>query len=266
MKKEGKPARYLRIFRRCFRVALSNSLAYRADFVLSALTVFFSNALFPIVAILIYGSGSGFPGWTFYQVLLIQSLFTLSAGISRTFFRGIFWQTNFSIREGTFEVSLLKPLDTLFWLAASSIQLENLGMVAGGIVMAAIALAKCGGASLAGVLAAIPLFLGGVCVMLGIDLLLAGTAFRWVGNSRMPDISDSVLGFAKYPQGVFPQAARVATTFILPCSMIGFFPAIALLGKTQPWHFLALIPCALFMAAGIFFYKAMIRYYEGVGG
>jgi len=266
MKEEGKPGRYLRIFRRCFRVAVSNSLAYRANFILSTLIIFFSNALFPIVAILIYGSGAGFPGWSFYQVLLIQALFTLSAGISGTFFRGIFWQTNFSIREGTFEVSLLKPLDTLFWLAASSIQLENVGMVAGGIVMAAIALANSGGTTPAGALAAALLFSGGICVMLGVDLLLSGMAFRWVGNSRMPEISDSVLGFAKYPQSVFPAAARVATTFILPCSMIGFFPAAALLGKTQAWHFLALIPCVLFTAAGIFFYKAMIRHYEGVGG
>lgn len=262
----GKASRYLRIFRRCFRVALSNSLAYRANFLLSTLVVFFSNALFPIVAILIYGSGAGFPGWSFYQVLLVQALFTLSSGISGTFFRGIFWQTNFAVREGTFEAALLKPVDTLFWIAAASIQLENAGMAAGGLVIAGIALGACGGASLMGVLAALPLFLGGLCVMLGIDLLLAGMAFKWVGNSRMPEIADSLLGFAKYPQSVFPAAVRAATAFVFPCAMVGFFPAAALLGKAEAWHFLALLPCLVFAAAGILFYKAMIRHYESVGG
>jgi ABC-2 type transport system permease protein len=266
MKETGKALRYLRILRECFRVAVSNAVAYRANFVMQTLIVFFSNVLFPLVTILIYGSGAGFPGWSFYQVILIQAVFTMSSGISGMFFRGVFWQTNFAIREGTFEVSLLKPLDTLFWLLVSSMQLESVGMVLGGIAMACLALAKLGGVSAGGIAAGVALFSGGVCVMLGINLLMAGMAFKWVGNSRMPEIFDSVLEFAKYPQSVFPQAARVAAAFILPCSMIGFFPASALMGRAAPWHFIALLPCLLFMSAGIAFYKAMIRYYEGVGG
>lgn len=256
----------LKIFRECLRIAVSNSLAYRANFIMTMLIVFLSNVLFPIVTILIYGSGAGFPGWGFFEVLLIQAIFTMSSGISGVFFNGIFWQTNFHIREGTFEVALLKPLGTLFWLLVSSIQLESAGMVAGGIAMASIALFNIGGLTPGGIVGSVLLFAGGVGVMLGITLVMAATAFKWVGNSRIPEIFGSVLDFAKYPQSIFPQALRGLTAFIMPVSMIGFFPASALLGRAGPAHFLALVPCALFTAAGIWFYKAMIRRYEGVGG
>jgi len=256
----------MRVFRECLRIAVSNSLAYRADFVMTALIVFFSNFLFPIVTILVYGAGAGFPGWGFYEVLLIQAIFTVSSGVSGVFFNGIFWQTNFNIREGTFEVALLKPLGTLFWMLVSSIQLESVGTVAGGILMAAIALSKVGGLSIGGILGGVALFSGGVCLMLGITLMMAATAFKWVGNSRIPELFGSALECAKYPQSVFPRAARGVAAFVLPVAMIGFFPASVLLGKAEPAHFLALLPCAAFTAGGIAFYQAMIRRYEGVGG
>ena len=259
-------ARYRDIFLQCLRIAFSDATAYRANFVLSLLIIFFGNVLFPLVTILIYGSGAGFPGWNFYEVLLIQAIFTISTGISNIFFNGIFWQTNIHIREGTFEITLIKPLDTLFFLGVTTIRLDNIGLVLGGGIMTGIALAHIEGITGIMVLQSIVLFLGGVCVMLGITLIMAATAFKWVGNSRIPEIFDSILLFAKYPQSIFPGAVRGFTAFIMPVAMIGFFPASALLGKSQPAHFIALVPCVLFMCAGIALYKCMIHLYEGVGG
>lgn len=254
------------IFLEGLRVAVSNAAAYRANFFMTVTIVLLGNILFPIVTILIYGAGASFPGWTFWEVLLVQAIFTISSGISGMFFNGVFWQTNLSIREGTFEVVLLKPLNPLFWLLVSSIQLENAGTVAGGLVMLALALANTGGVTALGALASIVLFAGGVCVMLGITLVMSATAFKWVGNSRIPEIFDSILNFAKYPQDIFPTAIRGVSSFVLPIAMIAFFPAGALLGRLTPAYLLALIPCAVFLALGVALYRAMIHLYEGVGG
>lgn len=258
--------RYASVFLESLRIALSNATAYRASFVMTALIVFFGNVLFPLVTVLIYGAGASFPGWSFWEVLLIQGTFTMASGVSAIFFQGAFWQTNFAIREGTFEVTLLKPIDTLFAVMASSIQLEGLGTLLGGIAMSAVACARGAAFTPASVAGGFVLFLGGVAVMLAVTLVMSATAFKWVGNSRIPEIFDSVLAFAKYPQDIFPRAARGVTSFVIPVAMIGFFPASALLGKAQAAYYLALIPCALFLAAGIALYKAMIRRYEGVGG
>jgi ABC-2 type transport system permease protein len=258
--------RHAGIFRECLRIAVATATAYRANFIMTMTIVFFSNILFPLVTILIYGAGASFPGWTFWEVLLIQGIFTVSSGISGVFFNGVFWQTNFKIREGTYEVILLKPVDALFWLVVSSIQPEEIGMAVGGIVMVILSLVHIGGVALLGILAGILFFFGGVCVMFGITLVMAATSFKWVGNSRIPEIFSSILNFAKYPQNIFPQTVKGIVTFILPVSMIGFFPASALIGKIEPFHFLALIPCVIFMITGILLYKSMIHLYEGVGG
>jgi ABC-2 type transport system permease protein len=178
-------------------------MAYRANFIMSGIIIFFSNVLFPLVTILIYGAGAGFPGWGFYEVLLIQGIFTLASGLSSTFFGGIFWATNQGVREGNFEINLLKPISALFYLLVSSISVDCLGTVAGGGVMVGIAFAHLGAPSPQMLAASLVYFLGGLCVMLGISLIMAATSFKWVGNSRIPEIFDSVLSFAKYPRSIF---------------------------------------------------------------
>lgn len=262
----GSIPRYAVIFRECVRVSLSTALAYRANFIMVMTILFFSNVLFPLVTILIYGSGSGFPGWSFYEVLLIQAIFTITSGIGEVFFVGVFWNTNLAIRDGLFEVSLLKPVNTLFWTVVSSIQPTGVSVVIGGFVLAAVALAHTAPLTVAAFFTACLFFVCGVSVMFSVTCVMSAISFKWVGNSRIPEIFGSILDFAKYPQDVFPAAVRGFTAIVIPVAMIGFFPASALLGRTETRHFLAVIPCAVFTAAAVWFYQRMIHRYEGVGG
>jgi ABC-2 type transport system permease protein len=110
------------------------------------------------------------------------------------------------------------------------------------------------------------LFVIGLTVMMGIALLMAATSFKWVGNSRIPEIFDSVRSFGKYPQSIFPKAIKVITSYLVPVAMIGYFPAAALLGRGNTGLFIAVIPCILFMTTGILLYRSMVRLYQGVGG
>jgi ABC-2 type transport system permease protein len=110
------------------------------------------------------------------------------------------------------------------------------------------------------------LFLIGILVMLGIELMMAATSFKWVANSRIPEMYESVVKFGNYPQSIFPKWITVFAAFIMPVAMIGFFPASALLGRTSGWMYLSIIPCIIFMVVGIALYKYMVRLYEGVGG
>jgi ABC-2 type transport system permease protein len=95
---------------------------------------------------------------------------------------------------------------------------------------------------------------------------MAATSFKWVGNARLPEIFDSIMNFGKYPVTIFPQFVRGITAFVIPVSMIGFFPAEALLGRLDATAIFAVIPCVAFMIFGLWLYGYMIRLYEGVGG
>ncbi|MCL2267027.1 MAG: ABC-2 family transporter protein [Treponema sp.] len=259
--------RYLLIYAECIKTAIARALTYRLNFLLSLIITIGYNALFPLVSILIYSSGAGFPGWNFYEVLLMQSIFIISQGLSSIMFSNVLWTTMQHIREGSFEIVLLKPVNPLFFLIASNFDPESAGLIIGGIVLFIFSLVQTEIAfSAAAIGQFILLFTAGFSVMAGINMIMAATSFKWVGNSRIPEIFDSVMTFGKYPVTIFPKAIKGIATFVIPVSMIGFYPASALLGRFDPFTLLAVIPCTLFMIFGVWLYQHMVRLYEGVGG
>ncbi len=258
--------RFFRIYFSCVKTSLSRITTYRANFLLSVFITLAGNLAFPLVTILIYNAGAEFPGWSFYEVLLIQSIFTVSSGIASILFNGVLWETMGHIREGTFEIVLLKPLNPLFYLISSNFEPECIGVILGGGTLFVLAIMNVEITSIYYVFAFIIMFISGVFVMTGFSLLMAATSFKWVANSRIPEIFDSIKTFGKYPMGIFPTAIRSIITFIIPVGMIGYYPAEAILGRADIYTFWAIIPCVIFMVIGVVTYQLMIKLYEGVGG
>lgn len=258
--------KYLIIYKESIRIAFASAATYRANFTLESIITILSNIIFPLVTLLIYGSGASFKGWTLYEVLLIQSIFTMSTGISSMFFDGIVGNTMGHVQDGTLEIILIKPANCLFFLLASTFNISSIGVVMGGGIVFAIALVHIATPTAIMWLQCIVMFLVGILVMLGMELMMAATSFKWVANSRIPEMYESIAKFGNYPQSIFPKGIVAFTSFIMPVSMIGFFPASALLGRTEWWMFFSIIPCIIFMTAGIKLYEHMVKLYEGVGG
>jgi ABC-2 type transport system permease protein len=271
--------RAFNIYKTCVTAAISRALSYRLNFILSMFITLCFNLLFPLTAILIYNSGASFPGWNFYEVLLIQSIFPLSLGFACVLFSNVLWATMQHIRAGSFEVVLLRPVNPLFFLIASNFDTGSFGLLIGGGVMFGIAVTRTGVISPAAIVQFLLLFASGFAVMAGFQLIIAAVSFKWIGNTRLPEILDSIITFGKYPVTIFPRALRAIMSFIVPVSMIGFYPASALLGRLDqtgalrlsasfeiPFVLISIVPCVLFMFFGIWLYHYMVRLYEGAGG
>ena len=115
-------------------------MTYRLNFLLDNFIMLVSNILFPLVTLLIYGSGAEFPNWSLYEVLLIQAVFTMSTAIANIFFGGVLWVTMRHIIEGSLEIVLIKPVNCLFYLVASTVELVSITLFIAGVVMFAVAL------------------------------------------------------------------------------------------------------------------------------
>lgn len=142
----------------------------------------------------------------------------------------------------------------------------RIGLFVGGLTIFMVALFNVATPSILMWLQFIALFIIGLAVMMGIGLIMAAISFKWVGNSRIPEIFDSIRSFGKYPQKIFPKAIIIFTSYLIPVAMIAYYPAAFLLGRGNVGMFIAIIPCLLFLLFGIYQYKRMIRLYQGVGG
>lgn len=258
--------RFFNIYKQCLLSALRVSAAYRMNFIVSCIITLVGNVFFPLLTLLIYSNGASFPGWSFYEVLLIQSIFTISSGLSNLIFGGVLWTTMSHIREGSFEVILMKPLNPLFFIIATTFSPDSIGVFVGGVALFIISLTGVGTILFVSWAQFALFFVAGIAVMAGMSLMMAAMSFKWVGNSRIPELADSVLNFGKYPLPIFPKSLQALITFIIPVGVIGFLPASALLGEIKLIDFIAVIPCVIFMVAGASIYRHMISLYEGVGG
>ena len=258
--------KYIKIYLACIKTSFAQAAAYRADFIMGSFITLLSNILFPLVTVLIYANGAEFPGFSMWEVLLIQSIYSMSMGISSMLLSSVVWVTMDHIREGSFETVLLKPISPLFFIMSSNFDVQSIGLFLGGLIMMVIAVAHTGIGSVLNILSFLLLFVAGIMVLCGMNLIMAAISFKWVGNSRIPEIFDSISTFGKYPLTIFPKTVQILSVIIIPVAVIGFFPASALLGRADATAFLSLIPCILFLCLGIWLYNKMIRLYEGVGG
>lgn len=170
------------------------------------------------------------------------------------------------VRNGNMEMVLILPVDTMFILMARTFSFEGVGLFAGGLTILVIAILNVSTPSILMCLQFLTFFVIGLMVMMGIALIMAAISFKWVGNSRIPEIFDSIRSFGKYPQSIFPKAVLVVTSFIFPVAMIAYYPATALLGRGNTGLFIMILPCFLFLIISIYIYRYMVRLYQGVGG
>ncbi len=112
----------------------------------------------------------------------------------------------------------------------------------------------------------VPWILGAVSVFVSLAFFMSGSCFKWVGNSRVYDIFDSLCAFAMYPTSIFSKGVRVLVTAVIPLALMAFFPASALLGKSLDGLVWALVSSLVFLAAGAFFWSRMLRTYTSAGG
>ncbi len=248
------------------RIAFSSRMTYRADFFISSFIMLAGDLVIPLFTLLVYSSGSAFPGWNVYEVFLIQGVFMMSKGIAYTFFYGAIWKTLSSVREGSFDVILLKPHSALHMLMITSIGCDELGVLSGGIALAVIAVNNLTYAFSLHWGAFLLFYMLSLLVLVSFAILMSATVFKWVGNSRVYEIFDSITIFGQYPATIFSKAMINFLTWLIPVSMIAFIPASALLGKPFTGMYYT-IPCViLFIVLSLVIWHYMCRKYASAGG
>ncbi len=256
----------LHLFARSLRTSFAERAAYRFDFILSFTVSFLLELVTPLVTVLIYRSGTAFPGWTMEEALLIQAVFLLSRGIALPLFFGMVWIIFEQAVQGTFEITLLKPRSPLLLTMLRGIDLEGISRMLGGLLLVALTVHALPSPTGMQWLVFVLFMTLSVMILFGFALILAASLFVWIGNGRVIELLEAILVFSRYPSSIFTKPLQWAFAAGIPLSMIALFPAEALLGRFSV-HMLASIPASFaFVAAGYFFWKSMIRRYAGGGG
>ena len=213
---------------------LKVSLEYRLSFILSLI----SQGLYMLIELFaVYALFSKFNLLKMYnvnEVLLSFSTIWLSFSFCEMFFRGF---DNFSklIIKGDFDILLIRPRNIYLQIFGSDVCYEKLSRVLtalGLFIYSSINLIE--NFSFGKVLLLFNMFMGGVMLFLGLFIMGATMCFYTIQGLEVVNIiTNGSKQFAEYPMRIYRRALRLVFTFVIPITIINYYPINYLIGKTN---------------------------------
>jgi len=251
------------------KMCIMSEFAYRTEFIVRCFIIFIGNLIAPLVALLIYKTTAGIPGWSFWEFILFQGIFILIFnGLSNAFLWRIVSNVSRGVKKGTFDNTLVKPFNPLLFVTFTSFDFEHIGDILAGMFLIILALIKLEWEF--GLLTFIPalfLILGGIIFLYSLHVITAALSFVFVQLENLVDLSLSFMEFGKYPLSIYGMSMRFLLTFIFPAGLAAFCPASVLIGKEAWPILLRVIPSvAGFFALSLIIWNTLLKRYQSAGG
>lgn len=261
--------RYGRVLRVFLGATLSAGLEYRMNFVGAVLTSLGDSAVALLGLALFYSrpeslaqGTTSLGGWSYPQALLVVGFFMLTQGFISVVLQPNLNKVAESIRTGTMDFTLIKPIDAQWSVSTRNLNVLRLGDVLVGVVILGYALAQLPEVPLGGLLLAALMYACALVTVYSLWFMLATTAFWFVKTDNVTELFNGVFGAARFPATSFPAPVRVALTFVLPVAFVTTIPAQAVVGSlSSGMALLAPVIAGLTFALGRVFWLFALRNY-----
>ena len=253
---------YLRIYFLVQAQYIKSRMQYRADFLISAVGMFFTSLTTIGVFWVIFDTIPQLAGWDFDQLVFIYAFYMLSTAPMQILFDN-FWQLRFHVIEGTFIKYYFRPLNMMFYYTSEMFDLKGLIQLALGIglfMYASNALQiEWNGLRLA--LLVVTLF-SAALVIISIMIMAACSTF-WVYNSYpVMDLAWRLREFSPYPMTIFDGFYKFLFTYIIPIGFVAYYPSQLFLNPEAAPVLIYFSP----LVGGLLFMLAYWVWMKGVNG
>ena len=256
---------YLRLIGAFIKLNIQTALAYRSDLVINILLNLMWLGWELIGLSIIFSKTDTLGGWGAGDLIALLGVFRLV----NTLMQVVIWpnteQFNASVRDGSLDYTLLKPVSSLFMVTFSKITLWRTWdfIIAVVLILAGI---RMSGEMItsAGLLKFLVLILSGTLVIYSLWIVLIALTFWFTKFDNNVTILQALLDAGRYPATVYPAWLRVILTYLIPIAVATTVPLQALRGD------LNIIQFGSYFSAGLvsfivayFVWKAGVRRYSG---
>lgn len=256
---------YLRLFGLYFKVGAMGEMQYRLNFFVQVFqsVLQLGTAIAGLAVIFTYTHSLG--GWRPEEVLVLVGVYTLVGGMIGLVIYPSMEQFISSVRDGTLDFTLVKPVDAQLLISVHAVdiwKLIDIGLGIGVLVFALIRLGAQVGLSQAALF--IGMLLTGSAIIYSFWLILATLSFWFVRVENILEIFRSMYEAGRWPVSLYPGWLRFILTFIVPVAFVTTVPAQALTGRLTPdTLLLAAVLAVVLFAVSRFFWKIGLRQYSG---
>lgn len=260
---------YMRIFRQGVAISYKTTTAYRFEFLMTWIHIIL-NFLFIIVFWMVLSNATESLGeYQFHELVVLAAIILIGEGLSGFFF-GL---RDFPslVREGKLDRFLCLPINTMFAVLVSQIPIVYIvQQLAVGIITFLIVCVYYNiGILISNLVIGLISLVAGILVYQMIYAIVTFGSFWHENISDIRNVIFSVEQSKYYPLSIFPDAVKKVFTFIIPVSLISYYPTKIILGQytvTLNDVFVLCVFVSLTFLLVRFVWKRGLRRYEANGG
>lgn len=255
----------LRLISAFLKVNLQQALAYRTDTLLSIVLNLIWLGWELVSLQIIFNNTSDLSGWGMGELIALLGVWRLTNMMMASLIWPNTERFNASVRDGSFDYSLLQPVNSQFLVSFSRIVVWRVWelLLAAVLVTVGISMSHSLVTPLS-ILSFLVLTITGGLVLYSLWIVLIACTFWFVKFDNNVTLLQALMEAGRYPATIYPAWLRVIVTFIIPIAVATTVPLQALRGDLslgQVALFVGVSAASLFISSQI--WRAGVKRYSG---
>jgi ABC-2 type transport system permease protein len=261
------------LWRRLVGAQVRSQLQYRTSFVLDLSGAFLISFIDFLAVLVIFHNVHRLGAWSVREVALLYALSSISFALTDLAI-GHFDQFPQKIRDGNFDILLVRPRGTLFQVIGSDFQLRRLGKAVQGALVLVYALAALDLHWTAGRVVMLTVTVPTAIVIFASIWVVGGCLAFWTTDGGEFTNAFTYGGnfLAQYPVDILSAWLRRFLAYFVPLAFVSYFPALYLLDKPDPlglppiFRFLSPLVAVVAACVAGAVWRFAVRHYRSAGG
>jgi len=255
----------MKLYKKYFSIHLKGAMQYKVSFFLTMIAQFFVSFEVFLGVYFMFRRFHSVEGFTYNQVLLCYSVVLFQFYLAEFFFRG-FDRFSVMLGNGEFDRILVRPRNAVFQVIVSRMDFVRIGRLLQGFVLLPYAMATAGVEwDFSRLLTLLFMIIGGTLFFAGVFVIGASLSFFTTQGLEVINVfTDGIKEHGKYPLNIYGRRVLQFCTFVVPYSLVQYYPLLYLLGRVESllYVFLPLLsvwfllPCYLVWRIGLRHYKS----------
>lgn len=258
---------YLRLYKKYLKIQLQSMMQYKSSLLLNTIGQFLVSFNVFLGIYFMMQRFHRIDGFSYEEVLLCFAVILLEFSLAECFARG-FDTFSSVISNSEFDRILVRPRNEIFQVLANKIELTRVGRMLQAVVLFIYGISRSNVIwTKWRVLTVIFMIIGGTAVFSGLFLIYASLCFFTIeGLEFMNVLTDGAREYGRYPISIYGKRVLQFCTFVVPYSLIQYYPLCFLLDKnSKTWYPLLPLAACLFLLPCYGLWRLGVRHYKSVG-
>lgn len=252
-------AKYVKIWLKTTFLSAQTLLVTRGASLMYIAGKFIRFGFFLILLFVVLGKTKTLAGYNIQQMVTFFLIFNLLDITGQLFFRGIYWFRN-EVVSGKFDLTLVKPISTLFQVLTTRTDLLDLPLL---VIIIWMLIKQNINISLINLFLFLLIAFCGFLIVTAIHIFVASIGIITTEVDNAIWIYRDLSFMARVPVDIYVAPVRAALTFILPIAIVFTFPTKALMGTLSwQWVIYSVVTSSFLFFLSIKFWRFALTKYS----